>query len=1058
MGCRNLITSRSPWFLLRVCIAFFLIPNISLSQNNPDAAGAIRGSVLDKDFGDPLSGARIQLQELDRTVRSQAGGSFIIEDVPPGVYTLSVSKNGFNKVFRRDVLVTGGKLTDLTVELAGKVFEMNELVVTGSDLVAGSEVALLELRQESTALMDSVGAELISKAGASDAADALKQVVGATVSDGKFATVRGLADRYTKTVVNGMSVPSPDPEKRAVQLDIFPASTIESIEVSKTFTPDLPGDASGGLVNIKLKSIPEEPVLKFSLKTGANSKSTFKDTFPVPLGGTGTHFTGIDGGRRDLNFIPVDQTATAIANENFVNGIGAVPAPNIAFATEPGFINYFFGFTEQQRENVENLDTFSRQFGSLAVGRASRGPDYGLSFTLGNKLDLNDDGSAKVGAIASFVYDQKYRIESADRNRIVAEDPVVAGGPVVVDDTGDTWKLDTGKDEVSWSTLVSLGFQANEEHRFDLSVSHNQLAEQEALTGVDSSNPNLLEFLQTTEYTERQLSNIQLKTEHDFPALEDLKVEFKVGASRGSQNQPDTTYFKHFYDLNTQQIRLFDGPRVAGEENQQRVFRNIEEVLLQAGSDFTLPLPSWVEEQEGKLKWGMLWEETNRDFDQPVFSYNPSNVDPAVLSPDVLNSQEQNFALFFDDLLGIQRNGLVAGFGQPEPNLGFVLEPSQNVSIDYEGRQNVQAFYAMTEVPVTPKFQVNAGARVEQTFMSVEVTSARSAPGALRRLRFFAADDPLNPGNDPIFALDFDRDEDGPGPDRQNFIRSTLDEVHFLPALGFTYQIAENMNLKAAYSHTIARPTFREFSPALQRDQFGGEFFGGNPDLEISEVTNYDVRWEWFPAPGDVFATSFFYKHIEKPIELVNVNAGEGEVLFPFNFDRAEVWGAEFEIRKTLGFVSEVLKYFSVGTNFTFVQSRAHLGDDVRSTLERFSLDRESQRLQGQPDWLFNANLSYSNPEWGSDFGAFFNWESDSLISGAAGGFDTGSFDIYKEANFALNFTYSQKIMEHVKLKLSAKNVFDPEIRTVYKTPEGKRGRTAYHKGMDFSMGISTEW
>jgi len=314
-----------------------------------------------------------------------------------------------------------------------------------------------------------------------------------------------------------------------------------------------------------------------------------------------------------------------------------------------------------------------------------------------------------------------------------------------------------------------------------------------------------------------------------------------------------------------------------------------------------------------------------------------------------------------------------------------------------------------------------------------------------------------------IFNLDFRRNDPDviAGNEPADRIDSDIEEVHFLPAIWFSYEIAENMNLKGAYSQTIARPTFREFAPAVQRDQIGGDLFAGNGDLEISEATNYDIRWEWFPNPGDVFATSFFYKHIEKPIELLLVDGGgeDGEVLFPFNFEDADVWGAEFEIRKNLGFLSDALKYFSLGTNFTLIQSRVRVPDGVQSSVERFGLRRDRQRLQGQPDWIFNANMTYSNPDWGTDFSTFFNWESDSLIAGASGGATTGSFDIYKEANFSLNMTLTQRINEHLKMKISAKNLFDPEIRTVYKIPgAGKRGRSSYHKGMDFSVGISSEW
>ena len=116
---------------------------------------------------------------------------------------------------------------------------------------------LLHLRFESPALMDSISSDLMSRAGASDAASALRLVAGATVQDGKSAVIRGLPDRYVSSQLNGVRLPTADEDKRAVELDQFPSAVIESIQVSKTFTPDQQGDASGGAVNVRAQGHPD---------------------------------------------------------------------------------------------------------------------------------------------------------------------------------------------------------------------------------------------------------------------------------------------------------------------------------------------------------------------------------------------------------------------------------------------------------------------------------------------------------------------------------------------------------------------------------------------------------------------------------------------------------------------------------------------------------------------------------------------------------------------------------------------------------------------------------
>src|SRR5262249_47657930 len=151
-----------------------------------------------------------------------------------------------------DVIVTSGALSDVDVEMSGEFTEMEEFVVQDIAPLAGTEAALLKLRFENPALLDSIGADTMQRAGVSDAAGALRLVTGASLANGKNAVIRGLPDRYVSSQLNGVRLPSADADKRAVDLDQFPVSVIESIQVTKTFTPDQQGDASGGAVDVRL--------------------------------------------------------------------------------------------------------------------------------------------------------------------------------------------------------------------------------------------------------------------------------------------------------------------------------------------------------------------------------------------------------------------------------------------------------------------------------------------------------------------------------------------------------------------------------------------------------------------------------------------------------------------------------------------------------------------------------------------------------------------------------------------------------------------------------------
>jgi hypothetical protein len=233
-------------------------------------AGTLRGFVTDRDFGGPVVGATITVVEAVLRTTTGADGGYSLS-LPQGRYTVIISRDGFTRQVRSDVVVNGLQLTDLDAEMQGEYEDMDEFIVQELEL-GGSEASLLTLRLDSPQLLDSVGADIISKAGASDAAAALLLVPGASVQEGRYAVVRGLPDRYVAALLDGVRLPTSDAERRAVQLDQFPSAVIQSLQVSKTFTPDQQGDSSGGAINIDLKDLPDQPFFQLKGQLGTNSQ------------------------------------------------------------------------------------------------------------------------------------------------------------------------------------------------------------------------------------------------------------------------------------------------------------------------------------------------------------------------------------------------------------------------------------------------------------------------------------------------------------------------------------------------------------------------------------------------------------------------------------------------------------------------------------------------------------------------------------------------------------------------------------------------------------------
>jgi len=241
-------------------IGLFLV-NMTLvfGQTN----GKIMGKVVDKANGEALIGVNIILEGTSTGAASDLEGNYQILNVPVGKYNLIASMIGYTKTRVEGVEVKENETTVINITLSSELIETEDVVVEAKRLT-NTEASLLKVRQKSVSISDAISLEEISKAGDNDVASAMSKVIGASVVDGKYVYIRGLGERYSSTHLNGVELPNANPDKRSFQLDLFPTNILDNITTIKSFTPDKPGNFSGGIVDIGTKTYPENFTFKIS--------------------------------------------------------------------------------------------------------------------------------------------------------------------------------------------------------------------------------------------------------------------------------------------------------------------------------------------------------------------------------------------------------------------------------------------------------------------------------------------------------------------------------------------------------------------------------------------------------------------------------------------------------------------------------------------------------------------------------------------------------------------------------------------------------------------------
>jgi outer membrane receptor for ferrienterochelin and colicin len=942
-----------------VCFALFVTTNLKAQET-----GTISGTVVDAETGETLIGVNIMVEGTSTGTATDLDGFYSIPNLEPGTYTLVATYVSFQKQTITGVEVEAGEITKLDLTLSPETEDLGDVIITAT-AVLDNEAGLLRQRQKSISFSDAISAESISNTGAGNAAGALQKVVGASVVDGKYVYIRGLGDRYTSTHLNGSELPSADPNRKSFQLDMFPSNLLENIVTLKTFTPDKPGNFSGGLVDISTKDFPERFSFQLSASSGFNTMATFND---LKIGEpSDTDFLGYDGGRRSIPKEIRDYLATG---------------QEIPTLRE----------TRLDPDAAATLDRLSRAFNNEFRPREQQaGMNQSYGFSIGNQVPVF---GKDLGYTASFSYGQSY---SGYNDGVVSRYDLVGNF-----DTSEQLlsRLDVqdtkGQRTVDWGGMATLSYRLTPNHKLSARFLRTQSGEGEGryLEGFQLDVPNALFQTRTIQYTERSLTSFQLSGKSYFEDFLKTTVEWKASSATNIQNEPDLRYFTTQVDTFPSGAILHSSP-TNNFQRPGRFYRDLEEGNQTAGVDVTIPFASF-DQRSANIKFGGSVVDVEREFREQRFDFYTDNTN------FTLNDVGGNEDAFFDSvgILGFSNSG--------RPQFGNYVQNASSPRSNYDASSQVNAAYIMTELPLTEWFKLVGGVRVEDAQINV-----------------VSQDTALQQGN--------------------------LDNTDLLPSINGIISLSENMNVRMAYTKTVARPTFRELAPYITFDFVGGLLFQGNSELKRTLITNYDIRWEYFTAPGEIFAVSGFYKELQNPLERVIRTDLGNDALSIQNVDQGIVYGLELEVRKNLAFLGDPFRYFSMGSNFTLVRSEVDIPELELTVIRNAQPDAKTTReLQGQSPYLFNLDLGYANPKNGLKSSLSYNYFGDRLSIVAEG----ATPDIYERGYPTLNFTANKTIGDHFELSLKASNLFDPDVVESQQFKGDEYDYLRYRRGRTFSIGI----
>ncbi|MFN0158631.1 MAG: TonB-dependent receptor domain-containing protein [Bacteroidota bacterium] len=451
-------------------------------------SSSLHGTIVDQESGEEIIGANVLIVGTTTGASTDLDGKYAIRNILPGTYDVRVTYVGFASKVVTGVTLKPDESLQLDISIASEAYSSEEVVIS-AERVLSTESAILAERKKAASIGDGISAEQVKRSPDATSGDALKRVTGLTVVDNKFVYIRGVTDRYNGATLNGVSVTSTDTDvdKKSFSFDMVPANLLENMVVTKTATPDLPGDFTGGLVQINTLEFPNRQTIRLTLSSSFNSLSNLTNVQMSP------------GGSRD-----------------------------------------WLGFDDGSRSQPSDaLDRYSlgQSLTNTWAQRTRRAPLNGaINLSIGDRIDVGEQDL--LGYIAAVSYRNGFQ-----RTETRLDYETSGGVPVFQDGKRDQYS-------VLWGTIFDVNYKFSGMHKISFQNSFNQTGEDKVsrLNGVDENEQNLK--TEVVEWDQRSSYVGKISGEHNLPEFGGLEVRWRGSYNMSTAKEPDrrtSIYARNIY-------------------------------------------------------------------------------------------------------------------------------------------------------------------------------------------------------------------------------------------------------------------------------------------------------------------------------------------------------------------------------------------------------------------------------------------------------------------------------------------------------------------------------
>ncbi|ESQ91198.1 TonB-denpendent receptor [Asticcacaulis sp. AC460] len=809
--------------------------------------------------------------------------------------------------------------------------------------------------------------EQIQRTGEGNIAGALNRVTGLSLVGGGYVYVRGLGDRYSLALLNGSPLPSPEPLKRVVPLDLFPTNVVASALVQKSYSVNFPGEFGGGVINLTTRAIPTEAFLTIGGGISGDTETT--GNLGYTYYGSKSDWTGYDNGNRD---IPSEMAAYLASGDRISSG--TVDTKKIA------------------SQLVNGRNALVQRWPELPV-------NFTASISAGKPFEL--ENGATLGVIAAAGYSNKWTTrDSVNQNslssdladiesnfqRVTTDNRVVTNGlfglSLVNGDTKIRWTNFYVHDTIK-HTRLSLG------QRHGTNVDYMQ---------------------QDTAWYERQLANTQVVGE--FKPTDKLSLNARASYAETKRESPGELFFE--YARTNADADLFGKYFVNrlnnGNSGDATIsYSDLNERLMSGSFDARYKLTPGIALSAGIDLTDTRRESSRRDFQFQAPNTFPGGVDmfrpDYLLEPAVIN------------------------------NFGVVMIETNEGNPAFLATLKTDAAFLKLDGDLSDAWKFDAGLRYEHAKQDVSPVQVFTTPGA-------------------------------------SLAATHLDENYILPAATLTWQVNADAQLRINASKTLARPQFRELIYQFYFDPESNRAYRGNPLLVDSQLTNAEVRYEWYFAPGQRATIAGFVKQIENPIE--SYVSGDDFTTSFANAPKADLYGFE----------AEVLKYYEIpawlpghggelwndrriiaSANYTYSKSSLSVDEDDKtyafavSSTRATDFFRDGSPMTGQSEHIANIELGIESQDHLSQQTLMINYASKRATS--RGLANSGQPDIFEYPGLRVDFVARQGVTVHgreLEVKFEARNLTGQKYEEYQKSGDNRVDINSYKLGTVFSLSLQSKF